>query len=60
MPTNAGSRPPVTVDSVFYVLGTYRSNYVDNNDRMVNYPTAYLYIREQYDIQCNRCDGRDN
>ena len=51
---------PVTVDSVFYVLGTYRSNYVYENYRMPNYPTAYYYIDEQYDIQCNRCDGSDN
>ncbi|MBQ8704254.1 MAG: hypothetical protein IJ524_07765 [Bacteroidales bacterium] len=45
---------PVNVDSVFYVLGTYRSN-LTTLEGYLHYPTSYFYIREKSDIQCNRC-----
>ena len=51
---------PVTVDSVFYVLGTFRSNYIYATGGLANYPTSYFDIWEQYDIHCNRCTGHDN
>ena len=45
---------PVSVDSVFYVLGTYRSNHT-TLEGYTHYPTSYFYIREKGDIYCNRC-----
>ncbi|MBQ8704251.1 MAG: hypothetical protein IJ524_07750 [Bacteroidales bacterium] len=50
---------PVTVDSVFYVLGTYRSNCVPLSGRLSNYPTSYFYIGEDFDINCDKCIQRD-
>lgn len=54
---------PVTVDSVFYVLGTFRSSSTEVYDHPVygptyvytNYPTAYVAVVDHRSEYCARC-----
>jgi hypothetical protein len=48
----------VAVDSVFYIIGTFHSNGVNENAENPfyrYYPTAYFSIRQQYGDRCDRC-----
>lgn len=46
---------PVVVDSVFYVLGTYRSNH-NPPGGFTHYPTVYFTIQEKGSVVCDPCE----
>ena len=56
---------PVTVDSVFYIMGTFRSCTMETYEHPVYgtmrvysyYPTAYVTILDWLSEYCNRCTG---